>query len=48
MLMKVYDPSFPPWIQGAAHSLLRVIAGAAFMQHGVQKLFGLLLPPDRP
>lgn len=27
---------------------LRVVAGLLFMQHGVQKLFGLLLPPDRP
>lgn len=48
MLAKVYDPRFPVWIREAAHSLLRVVAGAAFMQHGVQKLFGLLLPPDRP
>jgi putative oxidoreductase len=38
----------PPWLPGAAHSLLRVITGALFMQHGVQKLFGLLLSPDRP
>jgi len=48
MLTKVYDPRFPGWVQDAAHSLLRVVAGAAFMQHGVQKLFGLLVPPDRP
>ena len=27
---------------------LRVVAGLLFMQHGVQKLFGLLLPPDQP
>lgn len=47
MLTKVYDPRFPSWVQGAALSLLRMVAGAAFMQHGVQKLFGLLLPPDR-
>ena len=33
---------------GAVHSLLRVVTGLLFMQHGVQKLFGLLLPPDRP
>ena len=48
MLAKVYDPRFPAWVHDAALSLLRVVAGAAFMQHGVQKLFGLLLPPDRP
>lgn len=27
---------------------LRVVAGLLFMQHGLQKLFGLLLPADRP
>jgi putative oxidoreductase len=29
-------------------ALLRVVAGLMFAQHGVQKLFGALLPPDRP
>ncbi len=38
----------PGWLQGALHSLLRVVTGALFMQHGVQKLFGLLVNPDRP
>jgi len=28
-------------------ALLRLVAGLMLMQHGVQKLFGLLLPPDR-
>jgi putative oxidoreductase len=28
--------------------LLRAVAGLMFMQHGAQKLFGALLPPDRP
>jgi len=32
----------PGW-PGAIHSLLRVITGALFIQHGVQKLFGLLV-----
>jgi putative oxidoreductase len=38
----------PAWLPGATHSLLRVVTGALFMQHGVQKLFGLLLDPSRP
>lgn len=29
-------------------ALLRVVAALMLMQHGVQKLFGLLVPPDRP
>lgn len=29
-------------------ALLRLVAGLMLMQHGVQKLFGLLVPPDRP
>jgi putative oxidoreductase len=41
------NDSRPAW-HGAVHSLLRVVTGLLFMQHGVQKLFGLLLPPDRP
>jgi putative oxidoreductase len=36
------------WLPGAAHSLLRAVTGALFMQHGVQKLFGLLADPSRP
>jgi putative oxidoreductase len=38
----------PTWLQGGLHSLLRIVTGALFMQHGVQKLFGLLLRPDSP
>lgn len=37
----------PPWLPGAMLSLLRVIAGLLLMQHGLQKLFGLLLAPGR-
>ena len=48
MLRKLVDPPTPAWLVGATHSLLRVVTGLMFMQHGVQKLFGLLLPPDRP
>ena len=29
-------------------SLLRIVTGVMFMQHGVQKLLGLLLDPSRP
>jgi len=38
----------PAWLPGATHALLRVITGLLFMQHGVQKLFGIFAPPDRP
>ena len=47
MLRQILDPRTPAWLHGAAHSLLRVVTGALFMQHGVQKLFGLLLSPER-
>jgi putative oxidoreductase len=42
------DTRLPAWLPGATHSLLRVITGLLFMQHGVQKLFGLLGDPSRP
>ncbi|HEY9015873.1 MAG TPA: DoxX family protein, partial [Gemmatimonadales bacterium] len=42
------DTRLPPWLPGTAHALLRVITGALFMQHGVQKLFGLLADPSQP
>lgn len=38
----------PRWLEPLLHSLLRIVTGALFMQHGVQKLFGWLMPPDRP
>jgi putative oxidoreductase len=38
----------PAWLPNATHTLLRVITGALFMQHGLQKLFGLLVDPSRP
>jgi len=41
------DLSVPGWLHGVLLSLLRVVSGALFMQHGVRKLFGLLLSPDR-
>ena len=33
---------------GVAHALLRAMTGLLFMQHGLQKLFGLLVDPSRP
>jgi putative oxidoreductase len=38
----------PAWLLGALHSLLRVMTGLLFMQHGLQKLFGLFVDPSRP
>ena len=42
------DTRLPPWLLDAMHTALRVMTGALFMQHGVQKLFGLLVDPARP
>ncbi|MDB4884024.1 MAG: DoxX family protein [Gemmatimonadetes bacterium] len=36
------------WLPGLTHSLLRAMTGMLYMQHGVQKLFGLLGDPSRP
>lgn len=48
----VRDRRLPTWmpalLPGATHSLLRMVTGALFMEHGVQKLFGLLVGPERP
>jgi putative oxidoreductase len=41
------DLPVPGWLHGALLSLLRAGSGALFMQHGVRKLFGLLLSPDQ-
>ncbi len=43
----IRDTRLPAWLPGTTHALLRVITGALFMQHGVQKIFGLLLSPER-
>lgn len=40
-------PRLPAWLPGATHAALRIMTGALFMQHGVQKLFGLLVDPSR-
>jgi putative oxidoreductase len=42
------DSRVPAWLPGVTHSLLRAMTGALFMQHGLQKLFGLLVDPSRP
>ncbi len=47
MMLGMTDLRVPGWLHGALLSLLRAVSGALFMQHGVQKLFGLLLSPDR-
>ncbi|MFL5460489.1 MAG: DoxX family membrane protein, partial [Gemmatimonadales bacterium] len=38
----------PTWMPGAAHALLRIVTGALFMEHGLQKLFGMLVDPSQP
>jgi putative oxidoreductase len=38
----------PAWLPDTTLTLLRVMTGALFMQHGAQKLFGLLTDPSRP
>ncbi len=43
-----HDTRLPAWLPGATHTLLRVMTGLLFMQHGLQKLFGLLVDPSRP
>lgn len=48
MLRQIIAPRTPAWLHGAMHALLRVVTGALFMQHGLQKLFGLLVGPERP
>ena len=48
MLRRTHDSRLPAWLDGAMLSLLRVVTGALFMQHGVQKLFGLLLKSNQP
>lgn len=47
MLRHMYVHRNFGWLDGTVLSLLRIVTGALFMQHGVQKLFGMLLPPDR-
>jgi putative oxidoreductase len=42
------ETRLPVWLPGAMHSLLRVVTGGLFMEHGLQKLFGLLLDPSKP
>lgn len=37
-----------PHLPNITLALLRIVAGLMFMQHGVQKFFGVLLPPGMP
>ena len=53
MVRDVHDGSGPSsafraHIPNVTLGLLRVVAGLMFMQHGAQKLFGGLIPPDQP
>src|SRR5688572_8178433 len=48
MTNSTYSTRLPAWLPGTTHALLRVVTGLLFMQHGVQKLFGLLIDPSRP
>lgn len=41
-------PFFMHRFEEVTLALLRVVAGLMFMQHGAQKLFGWLKPPDAP
>jgi putative oxidoreductase len=38
----------PTWLGDVAHAALRVVTGLLFMQHGAQKMLGLLVDPSRP
>jgi putative oxidoreductase len=42
-----HSTRLPAWLPGTTHALLRIVTGLLFMQHGVQKLFGLLVDPSR-
>jgi len=42
------DSRLPAWLPGFAHALLRIVTGALYMQHGLQKLLGLFADPARP
>lgn len=48
MLKQSFDLRTSQRAVNIAHLLLRVMTGALFMQHGLQKLFGVLVPPNRP
>ena len=41
-------PFFMSRFEEVTLALLRVVAGLMLVQHGVQKLFGALTPPDQP
>ena len=47
-MIRSMESRLPAWLPGTTHATLRVVTGLLFMQHGVQKLFGLLVDPSRP
>ncbi len=42
------DSRLPTWLPSLTHALLRIVAALMFMQHGAQKLFGVLMAPGMP
>jgi len=48
MTLEERSSRLPMWLGGATQSLLRAVTGFLFMQHGLQKLFGLLVSAQRP
>lgn len=47
MISSTPSTRLPAWLPGTTHALLRIVTGLLFMQHGVQKMFGLLIDPSR-
>jgi len=47
MTASTRDSRLPAWLPGVTHAALRIMTGGLFMQHGVQKMFGLLVDPSR-
>jgi putative oxidoreductase len=44
----VTNTRLPAWLPATTHALLRIVTGLLFMEHGLQKLFGLFVDPSKP
>ena len=44
----VVTPRLWPHLPNITLALLRVVTGLLFMEHGIQKFFGILVPPGQP